>query len=89
MTDRDTTTITITVELGGSEYVHSTEGTHWARDDDGRLYVYDGDMTLLEIKAEHVVEVAREERIDTKPVAADTSTDTTATNTTDTSDTCQ
>lgn len=64
MTD-DTTTITVSVAFGGREYVRQVEGTHWARDDDRTLYVYNGDTTVLEVESEYVVEVLREEDVTT------------------------
>jgi len=72
----DTTTITLTVAIGGQEYVRQTEGTHWARDDDGRLYIYRDDLTLLDVDAEHVVEIMREDEVTTL-AAIDTDTTTT------------
>jgi len=60
-----TTTITVTVAIGGREYVRQVEGTHWARDENRTLYVYDDETTVLEVEAEHVVEVLREEDVQT------------------------
>jgi hypothetical protein len=66
MTDATpTTTITVTVAIGGREYIRQVEGTHWARDENRTLYVYDDDRTLLEVEAEHVVEVLREADVQT------------------------
>lgn len=61
----DTTTITVTVEIGDREYVRQVQGTHWARDDDDRLYVYDDDQTVLEVAADNVTEVLREDAVET------------------------
>ncbi|WP_197052449.1 hypothetical protein [Halobellus rufus] len=66
----DAEAITVTVLIDNREYIHQTEGTHWARDDADRLYVYDGDTTVLEVAGEHVVEVLREDHV-TTPVTVD------------------
>ena len=74
----ETTTITITVEVGGRVFVRQVQGTHWARDDDGRLYVYDNDTTVLDVGAGSVVEVLREDDVETvATIDSDTITDTT------------
>lgn len=65
MSDRDTTTITITVLIDGTQYVRQVEGTHWRRDVERTVYVYDGDTTVLEVDAEYFVEAAREDRVET------------------------
>ncbi|MFC5278643.1 hypothetical protein ACFPM1_07730 [Halorubrum rubrum] len=65
MSDRDTTTITITVLIDDTQYVRQVEGTHWRRDDERTVYVYNDDTTLLEVEAEHFVEAFREDRVDT------------------------
>lgn len=69
------TTITVTVAIGGRELIRRVDGTHWARDQSDRLYVYDNtltgdgeDTTVLEVAGEHVIEVAREDAIDTLAV---------------------
>jgi len=75
----DTTTITLTVDIGGREYVRQMDATHWARDDDGRLYVYRDDLTLLDVDDGHVVEVLREDEVTTlAAIDADTTTTTEA-----------
>jgi hypothetical protein len=61
----DTTTITVTVEIGDREYVRQVQGTHWARDDNGRLYVYDDDRTVLDVDDDVVTEVLREGAVQT------------------------
>lgn len=61
----DPTTITVTVEIGDTEYIRQVEGTHWARDDNRTLYVYNDDTTVLEVAPEHVVEVFREDDVET------------------------
>ncbi|MDS0280295.1 hypothetical protein NDI85_21150 [Halomicroarcula sp. S1AR25-4] len=81
----DTTTITTTVAIGGRVYVRQVQGTHWARDDDGRLYVYDDDTTVLDVGADNVVEILREDDVET--VATIDSDNTT--NATATTDSCQ
>ncbi|ELZ84454.1 hypothetical protein C453_12946 [Haloferax elongans ATCC BAA-1513] len=58
-------TITVTILIDGHEYIRQVEGTHWARDDSRTLYVYDGPQTVLEAADQHVVEVFREDRVDT------------------------
>lgn len=61
----DITTITVTVEIGDTEYVRQVQGTHWARDDSRTLYVYNDNTTVLEVAPEHVVEVFREGDVET------------------------
>jgi hypothetical protein len=62
----ETTTITVTVVIDDREYVRQVQGTHWARDDDRTLYVYDSeDRTVLEADGDHVVEVFREDEVET------------------------
>ena len=75
----DTTTITVTVEIGGREYVRQVEGTHWARDDNDRLYVYDDDTTVLDVADENAVEVLREDAVETIATFDATTTADTAT----------
>ncbi|WP_199522948.1 hypothetical protein [Haloferax sp. Atlit-6N] len=57
--------ITVTVLIEGFEYLRRVEGTHWARDGERNLYVYDGDLTVLEVTDGHVVEVCRESHVET------------------------
>lgn len=68
MSDDTTTTTTITVAVAYDDrvYVRQVSGTHWARDDTGRLYVYDDDQTVLEVgPSTTVLEVMREPAVDT------------------------
>ncbi|MYL67792.1 hypothetical protein [Halorubrum distributum] len=65
MSDRDTTTITVTVLIDGTQYIHQVEGTHWRRDDERTVYVYNGDITVLEVDAEYFVDAMREDSVET------------------------
>jgi hypothetical protein len=59
-------------------FVRQVEGTHWARDENRRLYVYDDDTTVLDVGADSVVEVLREDDVETvATIDSDTITDTT------------
>ncbi|RQG93736.1 hypothetical protein [Natrarchaeobius oligotrophus] len=59
------TTITVTVKIDDTEYVRQVQGTHWARDDEGRVYVYNGETTILEVEAPYFVEAFRENDVET------------------------
>lgn len=62
---RKITTITITVEIGGTEYVRQVQGTHWARDDSRNVFVYDEDGPILEVTEDHFVEAFYEDNVET------------------------
>jgi|AntDeeMetagen134_2_1112570.scaffolds.fasta_scaffold28871_2 hypothetical protein len=59
------TTITIVLEVAGSEYIHQTEGTHWRRDESRTVYVYNDDETLLEVDSDHFAAAFYEDEIET------------------------
>ena len=65
MSDRDTTTISVTALIDGTQYIHTVEGTHWRRDDERTVYVYNGDTTVLEVDAEYFVGAMREDSVET------------------------
>jgi hypothetical protein len=64
MTD-DPTTITVILEVAGTEYVHQVEGTHWRRDESRTVYVYKYDETLIEVDPDHFVAAFYEDQIET------------------------
>lgn len=56
------TTITITIEVGGEQYIHQVEGESWAKDEEGNRYVYDGDDDdpVAEVGPENFVSIMKE-----------------------------
>jgi len=66
----DPTTITVVLEVAGSEYVHQVEATHWRRDNDQNVYVYRNDETLLEVDPDHFVAAFYEDEIETTDTSA-------------------
>lgn len=59
----DTTIFTITVLVNDTELVRQVEGTHWSRDDSRNVWVHNGDDPVMEVEADHFVEIVREDRI--------------------------
>jgi hypothetical protein len=93
----DSEAITVTAAYADQLFVRQIDGTHWARDDADRLYVYNDDRTVLEVAGDRVVEVCREASIETVAIidtdskadaggdtAPDTTTDANGTASTDT-----
>lgn len=67
---RETTTITIILELGGTEYLHQVEGTHWTHGGaEESVYVYDDnapfDDPLIEVDIGHFAGAFREDDVET------------------------
>ena len=65
-TDTDYRTYTVTVLINGTELVRQVRATHYRRDGETRnVFLYNGDDVVMEIEADHFVEIVDEDHITT------------------------